>query len=98
MGHGRSSNEHIVGTKDGAIRAYSIRRVGEDDRWDSELLQVAEISALLIATTIPPWLPTAVIDRPELVGWSMATVLAWLLVVVWSGVTLPTFEIGRAHV
>ncbi|MEE2972048.1 MAG: hypothetical protein VX672_02895 [Planctomycetota bacterium] len=61
------------------------------DEASGELLQVAEISALLIATSIPPWLPTAVIDRPTLVGWSMAAVLAWLLVVVWSGVTLPTF-------
>ena len=55
-----------------------------------ELLQIAEISAILIAETIPVWLPTSIIDRPEFVAWSAGGLLIWLLVVIWTGVTVPT--------
>lgn len=53
------------------------------------LVQVAEIAAILVAETIPEWLPSAVIDRPGFVGLTGALVMAWLLVVVWTGVSLP---------
>ena len=36
LGHARDSNETIVGTIDGALRAYAIKRLPEDERWSSE--------------------------------------------------------------
>ena len=38
LGHTRSSNEVLIGTRTGVIRAYSIRRKEEGKRWDSELI------------------------------------------------------------
>ncbi len=55
-----------------------------------DLLQIAEISAILIAETIPAWLPTSIIDRPEFVAWTAGGLLIWLLIVIWTGVTVPT--------
>ena len=55
-----------------------------------DLLQVAEISALLVAETIPDWLPAPIIDRPEFIVWSAVGVLAWLLIVIWTGVFVPS--------
>ncbi|MEE2895831.1 MAG: ABC transporter permease subunit [Planctomycetota bacterium] len=54
-----------------------------------DLLQIAEISALLVSETIPDWLPAAVIDRPEFLLWAALVVTAWFAVVIWTGVTLP---------
>ena len=54
-----------------------------------ELLQVAEISAILIAETIPDWIPSSVIDRPWLVLAAGGFTLGWLLVTIWMGATLP---------
>lgn len=59
------------------------------DPQTGDLLQIAEISAILVAETIPDWLPSAVIDRPGFVGITGVLVLAWLLVVVWTGISLP---------
>ena len=39
LGHSRESNEAVIGTKDGAVRAYAIKRQDEDRRWDGELLK-----------------------------------------------------------
>ena len=36
LGRARDLNETITGTPAGAIRAYVIRRMDEDDRWDGE--------------------------------------------------------------
>ena len=33
LGHSRSCNEHVVGTKEGVVRAYSVKRQDEDQRW-----------------------------------------------------------------
>ena len=38
LGHTRSSNEVLIGTKTGVIRAYSIGRKEEGQRWDSNLI------------------------------------------------------------
>ena len=38
LGHNRSSNEIIVGTRKGAVRAYAIRRKLEEDRWDAQMI------------------------------------------------------------
>ena len=39
LGHARSSNEHLIGTSEGAIKAYAIKRQGEEQRWDATLLK-----------------------------------------------------------
>ena len=39
LGHARSSNEAIVGTRKGVVRAYSIKRQPEDERWDRGLIK-----------------------------------------------------------
>lgn len=75
-------------------RSYGGPRVqaGIDAFFDPDtgtLLQIAEISAILVAETIPDWLPSAVIDRPGFVGLAGVVVLAWLFVVIWTGVSLP---------
>ena len=36
LGHARDSNETVVGTPDGAYRAYAIKRMAEEERWDSD--------------------------------------------------------------
>lgn len=75
-------------------RTYGGPRVkaGIDAFFDAEtgaLLQVAEISAVLVSETIPEWLPSTVIDRPGIVGFAGVLVLGWLLIVIWTGVALP---------
>ncbi|MBC04361.1 MAG: hypothetical protein CMJ34_13825 [Phycisphaerae bacterium] len=54
-----------------------------------DLLEIPKISALLVSETIPDWLRPALIDRPEFLLWAALLVTAWLLVVIWTGVTLP---------
>ena len=39
LGHTRDSNEVLVGTKDGVVRAYSVIRKPEGERWDAEMLR-----------------------------------------------------------
>ena len=39
LGHSRGSNEHIVGTDSGVIRAYAVKRQPEDRRWNAEMLR-----------------------------------------------------------
>ena len=39
LGHARDSNEIVVGTPDGAYRAYAIKRMVEEERWDSEFIR-----------------------------------------------------------
>ena len=39
LGHGRSSNETWIGTREGVVRAYAIRRQPENERWDGKLIQ-----------------------------------------------------------
>ena len=39
MGHHRQSNEHVIGTTDGVVRAYSIRRTVEGRRWGATLIK-----------------------------------------------------------
>ncbi|MCP4833299.1 MAG: ABC transporter permease [Phycisphaera sp.] len=55
-----------------------------------DLLQVAEISALLVAETVPAWLPAALIDRPEFMLWAAVGVFVWFAVVIWTGVFVPS--------
>ena len=39
MGHSRSSNEHVIATRQGAVRAYAVKRQDAERRWDVQLLQ-----------------------------------------------------------
>ena len=36
MGHARGSSEALVGTTEGVVRAWTIRRLPEAERWDAE--------------------------------------------------------------
>ena len=39
LGHSRSSNETIIGTREGVLRAYAIRRQDADARWDGKAVK-----------------------------------------------------------
>ena len=39
LGHNRNSNEVLVGTKEGVVKAYALKRMEEDKRWDPELIK-----------------------------------------------------------
>ena len=36
LGHSRNTNETIIGTKEGTVRAYAIKRQDPDQRWDEQ--------------------------------------------------------------
>ena len=59
------------------------------DPVSGDLLQVAEISAILIGETIPDWMPAAMVDRPSFIVGAGGLTLAWLMVAIWTGVFLP---------
>ena len=39
LGHARSSNEVLIGTRSGVVRAWAVRRMGPEDRWDAKLIR-----------------------------------------------------------
>ena len=39
LGHSRNSNEHLVGTSRGVVKAYSIKRRAEDERWNRPFIE-----------------------------------------------------------
>ena len=39
LGHARHSPEVLIGTPDGVVKAYAIRRLAEVDQWDGEFLK-----------------------------------------------------------
>ena len=39
LGHTRSTNEMVMGTKDGVVRAYAIKRQDDEERWKSGLVK-----------------------------------------------------------
>ena len=38
LGHARTSNEILIGTKEGVVRAYSVTRKAEEDRWNGDAI------------------------------------------------------------
>merc|ERR1712086_1135898 len=38
LGHARGSSEALVGTKDGVVRAWTVRMMPEGERWDAEAI------------------------------------------------------------
>ena len=39
LGHCRSTNEYLIGTCNGVVRAFSFRRRDDGARWDAQLIQ-----------------------------------------------------------
>ena len=39
LGHARDSNEILIGTNQGVVRAYSVRRKPEEERWNAQRIQ-----------------------------------------------------------
>ena len=39
LGHCRASNEVLIGTYNGVVRAWAIKRKAEGDRWDKTLIK-----------------------------------------------------------
>ena len=39
LGHTRNSNEHLIGTHGGVVKAYSVKRRSEDERWDKAYIE-----------------------------------------------------------
>eukprot|EP00973_Karenia_brevis_P064143 8913014-Karenia_brevis.AAC.1 len=39
LGHSRSSNEILIGTDAGVVRAYAVKRMSEDKRWSAEAIK-----------------------------------------------------------
>ncbi len=77
---------------DGRILGGPRVKAGIDAFFDPStggLLQVAEIAAILVGESIPDWMPSAVIDRPGFIVVSGLLTLGWLLVAIWTGVSLP---------
>ena len=42
LGHARDSNEAIVGTAEGTYRAFAVKRMAENERWDADLIQAIQ--------------------------------------------------------
>jgi hypothetical protein len=39
LGHSRRSNEHIIGTVEGVVRAYSVKRRADGERWNGQMIK-----------------------------------------------------------
>ena len=39
LGHARSSNEIVIGTREGVVRAWAIRKMPREEQWDGELIK-----------------------------------------------------------
>ena len=59
------------------------------DEETGRLVEVALLGALLIAQHVPEWIPATIVDTPSLALWIGFWTLLWLLLVVWSDVSLP---------
>ena len=39
LGHTRSSNETLIGTKEGVVRAWAVKRMSEEERWSAQAIR-----------------------------------------------------------
>ena len=39
LGHARCSNEMLIGTRSGVVRAYTVKRKEPEDRWDAQFIK-----------------------------------------------------------
>ena len=53
LGHARGSSEALVGTKDGVVRAWTIRRMPEEERWNAEAITEMQGTPARPSTTMP---------------------------------------------
>jgi ABC-type transport system involved in multi-copper enzyme maturation permease subunit len=53
------------------------------------LMEIAQLGALFVAESIPNWMPSLLIDRPDFIMWAAIVVLMWLLMVIWTEITVP---------
>jgi len=53
LGHARGSSEALVGTKDGVVRAWTIRRMPEGERWNAEAITEMQGTPARPSTTMP---------------------------------------------
>lgn len=58
------------------------------DEESGQLIDVALLAALLVAKDVPEWIPPMLIDSPGTILWVSFAVLAWLLLVIFSEITL----------
>ena len=42
LGHARSSNEALIGTREGVVKAHTVRRQTEETRWDGQFIKEME--------------------------------------------------------
>ena len=53
LGHARGSSEALVGTKDGVVRAWTIRRMPEGERWDAEAITEMQGTPSRLSAAMP---------------------------------------------
>ena len=53
LGHARGSREALVGTKDGVVRAWTVRRMPEGERWDAEAITEMQGTPAQPSTAMP---------------------------------------------
>jgi len=53
LGHARGSSESLVGTKDGVVRAWTIRRMPEGERWGPEAITEMQGAPARPSTVLP---------------------------------------------
>ena len=53
MGHARGSSEALAGTKDGVVRAWTIRRMPEGERWNAEAITEMQGTHARPSTAMP---------------------------------------------
>jgi len=53
LGHARGSSESLVGTKDGVVRAWTIRRMPEGERWGPEAITEMQGTPARPSTVLP---------------------------------------------
>lgn len=58
------------------------------DEESGRLIDVALLAALLVSDDIPGWIPPMLIDSPGIVIWIGLGILAWLILVIFSEITL----------
>ena len=56
FGHQRSSNENVIGTTEGVVNAYAIRRKPDDETWDANMIEEMK------GTPRPPNPPTKAVQ------------------------------------
>ena len=70
------------------LYAKPIRNCQLFDEDSGRLLDPAMVSAILIQKDLPNWIPSILIDSPSIAFWIGIGLLVWLLLVIYSEITL----------